>query len=96
MTALHLGVSGGHIEVVEELASRADPSAINAVDKVSNFKIIYYVSLFSYFKFHIEILLNIQHGFTPLILATKLKNIKLIEVLHDHGADVNIKTKEVR
>ena len=34
MTALHVGVTGGHIEVVEELASRADPSAINAVDKV--------------------------------------------------------------
>lgn len=34
MTALHLGVSGGHIKVVEELASRADPSAINAIDKV--------------------------------------------------------------
>ena len=38
---------------------------------------------------------HIQHGLTPLILATKLKNVKLIEVLHDNGADVNAKTKEV-
>ena len=28
-------------------------------------------------------------------MATKLKNIKLIEVLHEHGADVNVHTKEV-
>ena len=34
MTALHLGVSGGHVETVKELASRADPSAINAIDGV--------------------------------------------------------------
>ena len=35
MTPLHVGVSKGHIEVVGELASRADPSVINAVDKVA-------------------------------------------------------------
>lgn len=36
-----------------------------------------------------------QHGYTPLILATKLKSVRMIEVLHEHGADVNVKTKEV-
>ena len=35
MTALHLGVSGGHVETVKELAENADPSAINAIDGVS-------------------------------------------------------------
>ena len=34
MNALHIGVSEGHVEVVEELVSKADPSVINAVDKV--------------------------------------------------------------
>ena len=34
MNAIHVGVSNGHEKVVEELASRADPSVINAVDKV--------------------------------------------------------------
>ena len=35
MTALHLGVSGGHVETVKVLAYNADPSALNAVDDVS-------------------------------------------------------------
>ena len=35
MTALHLGVSGRHEETVKYLASKADPSALNAVDGVS-------------------------------------------------------------
>ena len=35
MTALHLGVSGGHVETVKKLAENADPSALNAIDGVS-------------------------------------------------------------
>ena len=35
MTALHLGVSGRHVETVKELAENADPSALNAIDSVS-------------------------------------------------------------
>ena len=34
MNAIHVGVSSGHVKVVEELASRADLPLINAVDKV--------------------------------------------------------------
>ena len=35
MTALHLGVSGRHVETVKELAENADPHALNAIDSVS-------------------------------------------------------------
>ena len=35
MTALHLGVSGGHVDTVKELAENADPSALDAIDGVS-------------------------------------------------------------
>ena len=35
MTALHLGVSGGHVEVVRVLAARATPEIINQSDDVS-------------------------------------------------------------
>ena len=91
MTALHLGVSHSHIEVVEELASRADPSVINAVDNVST------CTLHSITCDGCILILmhNFQHGYTPLILATKLKNEKLIEVLYMNGANVNVQTNEV-
>ena len=35
MTALHLGVSKQQTDTVKEIVSKADPSAINAVDDVS-------------------------------------------------------------
>ena len=40
MTALHLGVSGRHVDTVKKLSSNADPSAINAVDSVSVYNCI--------------------------------------------------------
>ena len=43
MTALHLGVSGGHVETVKELAENADPSALNAVDGVSILRLLSHV-----------------------------------------------------
>ena len=35
MTALHLGVSGRHVETVKVLTENADPSTLNAIDSVS-------------------------------------------------------------
>ena len=35
MTALHLGVSGGHEKVVQALAAKATFETINAIDDVS-------------------------------------------------------------
>ena len=36
MTALHLGVRSADEDTVKTLASKADPSAINAIDSVNN------------------------------------------------------------
>ena len=38
----------------------------------------------------------LQHGYTPLIIATKLKKLKFIEILADAGADLDVQSaKEV-